>query len=271
MEPSAVMLLLEDLPIECLVEVLGHCTEEDLCRVAPTSRAICAACSEDCLWRALCVAAQQGQSLDFREQLGSFSHPDAKPLASPADPAASSSAPSPSHWKSVYRASRNSLRTTLCVDTGRGYAKFGLGASEAPDIIQICQPGAEATQQTLYPTVFHRLRLRRADLPEHAAIIAEPFRLAAAHLEEERAEWRYEQEKRLLQAYRLRNLCIVDSASLCLFSNKLTSGVVVNVGFATTFVVPVVGGRIVREAVRSDVSQREDVRWETSWEKGREK
>ena len=39
MEPSAVMLLLEDLPIECLVEVLGHCTEEDLCRVAPTSRA----------------------------------------------------------------------------------------------------------------------------------------------------------------------------------------------------------------------------------------
>ena len=27
MEPSAVMLLLDDLPIECLVEVLGHCTE----------------------------------------------------------------------------------------------------------------------------------------------------------------------------------------------------------------------------------------------------
>ena len=37
----------------------------------------------------------------------------------------------------------------------------------------------------------------------------------------------------------------------CLFGNKLTSGVVVNIGFGQTFVVPVVRGHIIRDAVKT--------------------
>ena len=46
-------------------------------------------------------------------------------------------------------------------------------------------------------------------------------------------------------------LCIVDAASLCLFAHQLTSGVGVNIGFGQTFVVPVVDGRVIRDAVVS--------------------
>ena len=45
---------------------------------------------------------------------------------------------------------------------------------------QICQPGAEANQETLYQMAFHRLKIKRNELPAHALIVAEPFRLAAA-------------------------------------------------------------------------------------------
>ena len=49
-------------------------------------------------------------------------------------------------------------------------------------------------------------------------------------------------------SHQVRRLAVVDSASLCLFANKLTSGVVVNIGFGATFIVPVIGGHISREA-----------------------
>ena len=72
--------------------------------------------------------------------------------------------------------------------------------------------------------------MRSGDLSEHAAIVAEPFRLAHANAERERAAWRYETERRILQGFQLKQVCIVDSASLCLFAHNLTSGVVVNIG-----------------------------------------
>ena len=64
-----------------------------------------------------------------------------------------------------------------------------------------------------------------------AMIVTEPFRLAAASAAAERDSWRYATERRVLHGFGLKRLCIVDSASLCLFANKLTSGVVLNIGF----------------------------------------
>ena len=58
-------------------------------------------------------------------------------------------------------------------------------------------------------------------------------------------------ERRILHGFSLKQLCIVDSASLCLFAHNLTSGVVVNIGFANTFVVPVLRGHVIRSAVRT--------------------
>ena len=171
--------------------------------------------------------------------------PDARPL----DDKESAPEGRPA-WKDVYRQSRETLKRTICIDTGRGYAKYGLASEDQPSPIQICSPGAEATQESLYALAFRRLGLRRADISEFAAIVSEPFRLASWQCERERAEWRYATERRILQGFQLKAVCIVDSASLCLFAHNLTSGVVVNVGFANTFVVPVLRGHVIRRAVR---------------------
>ena len=173
----------------------------------------------DCLWRSLCVKGQHGGALDFKEMLGCFSHPDARPLAAAATssddaaapPAArrssSSSSAAGKAWIEVYRLSMSSLRNTICLDTGRGYAKYGLANASSPRSIQICQPRAEATQETLYQLAFRRLELRRCDLPEMAMIVAEPFRLAAAAATQEREVWRYSTERRVLQGFQLKKLC----------------------------------------------------------------
>ena len=91
---------------------------------------------------------------------------------------------------------------------------------------------------------------RRSDLPNLAAIVAEPFRLASSRVDNERQSWRHDVERKYLQYFGLKKLCVVDSASLCLFANSLTSGVVVNIGFGVTFVVPVLGGHVKRDAVK---------------------
>ena len=92
-------------------------------------------------------------------------------------------------------------------------------------------PNPHPHQDTLHQLAFRRLELKRCDLPNMAMIVAEPFRLAAASAAAERDSWRYATERRVLQGFQLKRLCIVDSASLCLFANKLTSGVVLNIGF----------------------------------------
>ena len=254
-EPS---IAIDDLPLECLVEVFECLANvKDLLSCAAVSQLFKEVAMSDCLWRSLCVRGQHGGSLDFKEMLGCFSHPDARPLSTPDEPAppvrrsSSSSSAAGKSWIEVFKLSTESLKSTICIDTGRGYAKYGLASAAGPEQIQICQPRAEATQDSLFPLAFRRLELRRCDLPNMAMIVAEPFRLAAASEEAERQAWRYHMERRVLQGFQLKRICIVDSASLCLFANKLTSGVVVNIGFGAIFVVPVLGGRIVRSAVRT--------------------
>ena len=107
-----------------------------------------------------------------------------------------------------------------------------------------------ATDDSLASLAFRRLNLRRTDLPNLAAIVAEPFRLASSRVDNERQSWRHDVERKYLQYFGLKKLCVVDSASLCLFANSLTSGVVVNIGFGVTFVVPVLGGHVKRDAVK---------------------
>mmetsp|Transcript_12232 Transcript_12232/g.26422 ORF Transcript_12232/g.26422 Transcript_12232/m.26422 type:complete len:608 (-) Transcript_12232:466-2289(-) len=250
-----------DLPSECIVEVLGSLSASELATAAQCCKALASLCNADSLWRSLCVKERHGAHLDFTQRLGRFCHPCARPL--PGAEAESGQTSSPCHdaegppvappesgWRAVYRRSKESMASTICVDTGRGYAKYGM-ADGAPAKIQICEPRAEASQQTLYTHVFRRLGLKRPQLAQMALIVAEPFRLAAHEHARELEAWRFETQKRILQAYKLHRLCIVDSASLCLFANKRTSGVVVNIGFALTFVVPVVRGHIVRRAVRT--------------------
>ena len=263
---EAMTLTLEELPLECHVEILAQLSVADLLSCSEVSSMMHEAATTDYLWRHLCVRGHHGQALDFNESLGAFKHPDARPIAAtdatsgdaadavPSPPALATAASSSSFstdWRAVFKKSRESLRTTVCIDGGRGYAKYGLANAERPSQIQICQPGAEASAESMFSLAFRRLGLQRTDMPSHALIVSEPFRLAAEEAERERLAWRYETERRLLQGFQLKAVAIVDSASLCLFARSLTSGVVVNIGFGVTYVVPVLRGHVIRGAVRT--------------------
>ena len=214
------MACLLDLPAECIVECLKHLSVICLGHVSQCCSALEQLAAEDEVWRTKCVRAHHGHLLDFRESLGSFCHPDAREVRKPL-PVTRQRSTGP--WQRIYRRSAESLRRTVAIDFGRGYAKYGL-TSGFTATLQLCQPNAEASADSLYEAVFRRLRLRRSDLASHTAIVSEPFALAASRAEDARERWRADVTHRLLREHGLAKLCVIDSASLCLFAHKLTSG-----------------------------------------------
>ena len=114
---------LEALPYECLVECLVPLdTAADLATVACVSHALKDAAEADFLWRNLCVKQQHGQALDFRNALGTFGHPDAKPLDDREQPAASTTnSGSEVGWRSGVTTSARwaALRTCLTAVASR--------------------------------------------------------------------------------------------------------------------------------------------------------
>ena len=180
-------------------------------RRARRRRAVAAA---DVLWRELCVKGQHGASLQFKEMLGTLA-PGRAPRREEGgrrrrrwrrrlERAAAGGAPEQldvvdgDAVREVYFRSLDTLKNTVCIDMGRGYAKYGL-ANGTPAMIQICQPNAEATADSLASLAFRRLNLRRSDLPNLAAIVAEPFRLASSRVDNERQSWRHDVERKYLQ------------------------------------------------------------------------
>ena len=254
--PQLVPRSMERLPFECLVEVFSNLDElSDLANAAKTCAAFRDATLSDYIWRNMCVKAQHGERLDFNENvLGTFSHPDAQSTPRKSTRKVSSHSPaSGESWRDVYRATSYSRASTICIDTGRGYAKYGLASSPHPRSIQICMPDAEADQQSLYSLALVRLGFRNKKTVQNlSAIVSEPFVFASQTPTATRArkEWRQAIERRLL-SFEIRRLAIVDSASLCLFANKLTTGVVLNIGFGYSYVVPVIAGHIIRSAVQA--------------------
>ena len=153
------------------------------------------------------------------------------------------------------------LPQTLCLDFGRGYAKFGFADSLNCAQLQICQPGSEASMASFISAAMLKLRRAETRSPTHrgrrtrvgtalpggdepavrcrhgappwcaAAIVAEPFRMAAAHEDEERRRFHLA-VRRDLARWRVPKCCVVDSASLVLFAHGLADGIVVNVGFS---------------------------------------
>ena len=105
------------------------------------------------------------------------------------------------HHRALLMRRKTKLPLTLCLDFGRGYAKYGFADSPKCAQLQICSPGAEACMASFISAALHKLRRAKSRSPgptftggwplaansgAAAAIVAEPFRLAADEEEEER-------------------------------------------------------------------------------------
>ena len=145
----------------------------------------------DCIWRSMCVRHERGGSLVFTERLGHFLQPGAQQPRGADDQATLTQGSSTEQgaagatWLEVFKKSTESLRSTICVDTGRGCAKYGRADEGSPGQIHMGGYGLgpevlEATQDSLFELAIWRLHIHEADLPGRQMIIAELFRLAAA-------------------------------------------------------------------------------------------
>ena len=134
---------MEGLPSEILTIALGHLAPADLCRAARVSRG----------WRDAADPAWEvlAERLDDAQFLLGLSD-----LLPPSDAAADVHGRPGCRYRALLRQERASARV-MCLDFGRGYAKFGLARNSAPAPIQICTPGSEASEATTVRTAVRRL------------------------------------------------------------------------------------------------------------------
>ena len=266
---------MDDMPSDCLDSILGHIFyAHDLLRCTQVSTRLRKVASSDRLWWSMCGVWQRGGTFnltDARHELGGstgyggilgrFVHAgtirpnrrDGDWMGSEGSPIGR--APMGESWLQVFRRATVSLRSTVCIDAGRGTTKYGRAEVWRAQELRMGAYGGghaelEATQDTLFEAALWRLNINKADLPNWKLIIAEPFRLAAASKGAARALWWEHLERTVLPGLELKKFCIIDSANLCLLANGLTSGVVVHIGLDDVFVVPVLGGTVVESAVQ---------------------
>ena len=129
---------MEGLPSEILTIALGHLAPADLCRAARVSRG----------WRDAADPAWEtlAERLDDAHFLLGLSD-----LLPPCDAAAEVHGRPGCRYRALLRQERASARV-MCLDYGRGYAKFGLARNSAPAPIQICTPASEASEATTVRT-----------------------------------------------------------------------------------------------------------------------
>ena len=198
--------------------------ESGLCACAAVCHAWREAALSDALWKAL--ADQCAETLGLCPGATAEQRSDTGQMLE----ALGGGSAAPGGHRALLMRRRTVLPQTLCLDFGRGYAKYGFADSPKCAQLQICSPGAEACMASFISAAMHKLRRAEsrspgptftggwhsvrggigADSAAAAAIVAEPFRMAAAHEDEERRRFHLA-VRRDLARWRVPRCCVVDS------------------------------------------------------------
>ena len=198
--------------------------ESGLCACAAVCHAWREAALSDALWKAL--ADQCAEALGLCPGATAEQRSDTGRMLE----ALGGGSAAPGGHRALLMRRRTVLPQTLCLDFGRGYAKYGFADSPKCAQLQICSPGAEACMASFISAAMHKLRRAEsrspgptftggwhsvrggigADSAAAAAIVAEPFRMAAAHEDEERRRFHLA-VRRDLARWRVPRCCVVDS------------------------------------------------------------
>ena len=198
--------------------------ESGLCACAAVCHAWREAALSDALWKAL--ADQCAETLGLCPGATAEQRSDTGRMLE----ALGGGSAAPGGHRTLLMRRRTVLPQTLCLDFGRGYAKYGFADSPKCAQLQICSPGAEACMASFISAAMHKLRRAEsrspgptftggwhsvrggvgADSAAAAAIVAEPCRRAAAHEDEERRRFHLA-VRRDLARWRVPRCCVVDS------------------------------------------------------------
>ena len=131
-----------EMPYDCLSNILEHFTDAyGLLLCTRVSRPFRDAATSDYLWCLMCVRHERGVHLDLTERLGRFVWPDVQQLRRVDDQTmraqATGQGTANKSWLEIFKRSTNSLKSTICIDTGRGSAKYARADDWRPDHINL--------------------------------------------------------------------------------------------------------------------------------------
>jgi len=137
----------------------------------------------------------------------------------------------------------------VVLDMGRGYAKYGLAGLDAlftpdPLVAQLCTPNADCEQYELMSYIEQQLGIK--DISDKTVVVTLPFKFGLAGPGQRPLDHYHVREAYAPLADKCRSLFFIESAACVLLAHGLVTGVVVSIGFAETFVVVVVKGRVLK-------------------------
>lgn len=158
-------------------------------------------------------------------------------------------------WPTIWR-QREELPRCVIVDAGSGYCKFGWSDCDSPsgrmntflEFGNILAPMFPMTPRLkdLYNAVYTNLQANSANQP---IIISEPV-CYNEDSQPAQAAQRIQRETTcdvLFNKLSIPAVCAVDEAVLALYAAHRITGIVVNIGFRLTTIVPVVHGRVLKQ------------------------
>ncbi|KAH0449922.1 hypothetical protein IEQ34_020614 [Dendrobium chrysotoxum] len=149
-------------------------------------------------------------------------------------------------------AQRENVPGTIIIDGGSGYCKYGWSKFSSPsgrcatflEFGNIESP-MHSRLRHFFTTIYTRMQVKP---PTQPIIVSIPI-CHSDDTESARASRRQLREAiyAVLADLNAPAICAVDQAVLALYASKRTSGIVVNIGFHVTSVVPILRGKVMRE------------------------
>lgn len=162
-------------------------------------------------------------------------------------------------WRTISRLRAIAPRSII-IDAGSGYCKFGWSDGAGPSgriatflEFDNIQSPMISRLRTLYSAIFSCLDAQASDQP---IILSQPLAFAAETKAAQmaRMSWRRTVLETLFMKLRVPSVCCIDQSVLALYSVHRVSGIVVNIGFRSTTVVPVYEGRVMEEVGVEEVA-----------------
>jgi actin-related protein 8 len=232
---------MEDLPPEVLARVLALVPARQLARCAAVCR----------LWRQLAAADSLWERHWERDEKGYEAGPFAEKFLREGRRALCAHPP-PLPPRLASFSARCQLPRCVVVDAGSGYCKYGWSEQLRPsgtvptflEFGNIESPTLPRLKK-LYTAVFNSLG---AKAPLQPVIISEPL-CYSTDLEASRQQRRLFRQMTcevLFEKLKVPAICSVDQAFLALIAAQMRSGIVINIGFRNTTVLPVFNGKPLR-------------------------
>ncbi|XP_047149127.1 actin-related protein 8 [Vigna umbellata] len=235
---------LEQLPSDILMQILKLLGPKAVAKLSVVCKSLRSIASDNRLWIYFLQTHQaepSGDSVFFAETTLSSGYPLPAYVG---------------HWpqlsfKHIY-GQRAQVPGSIIIDGGSGYCKFGWSKYECPS-------GRSATflefgniespmytrLRHFFATIYNRMQVKPNKQP---VIVSVPI----CHYEDtQSAKASRQQLKEAIYAslfdMNVPAVCAVNQATLALYAAKRTSGIVVNIGFQVTSIVPILNGKVMRK------------------------